>query len=144
MELGVYLLVTFGCCTVLCWLLVDNPKSLISYLLYVPGYTGVILFQVVFKSCDSPMAANMDTVQPLLYHESTFACSGRAYRFRHRLRVRLSSSSNILDVRFLLHICPCPRCCKFSRGFRHITAHCTVTEEDGESREPPLAPAGEG
>ncbi|KAG8411014.1 hypothetical protein J3459_016736 [Metarhizium acridum] len=48
-ELLARLLVLFGITTLLMWILVDNPESMLLYYLYILGYTGVILFQ--FNRC---------------------------------------------------------------------------------------------
>ncbi|KHN93822.1 Glycosyl transferase, family 1 [Metarhizium album ARSEF 1941] len=49
LELFTRLLFLFGITTLLLWMLVDNPESILLYYLYVAGYTGVILFQ--FNRC---------------------------------------------------------------------------------------------
>ncbi|KAG9251738.1 uncharacterized protein F5Z01DRAFT_627081 [Emericellopsis atlantica] len=48
-ELLGKIMVVFGVCTVLMWLLVMNPQSMILYYCYCLGYTCVILFQ--FNRC---------------------------------------------------------------------------------------------
>jgi hypothetical protein len=48
-ELLTKIVAVFGGCTVLLWLLVDNPRSMILYYCYILGYTCVILFQ--FNRC---------------------------------------------------------------------------------------------
>lgn len=48
-ELLIKILVVFGACTILLWMLVDNPETIILYYCYVLGYTCVILFQ--FNRC---------------------------------------------------------------------------------------------
>ena len=37
-----------GVATILLWLFVENPQSILVYWLYIVGYTGVMVFQVGF------------------------------------------------------------------------------------------------
>ncbi|CAI6086454.1 unnamed protein product [Clonostachys chloroleuca] len=48
-ELFYKIFCVFGLCTLLLWLMVDNPRSIILYYCYILGYTCVILFQ--FNRC---------------------------------------------------------------------------------------------
>ena len=48
-ELLTKILVVFGGCTILLWVLVENPETIILYYCYILGYTCVIIFQ--FNRC---------------------------------------------------------------------------------------------
>jgi hypothetical protein len=48
------LLITLGCTTILLWLMVVNYETMIVYMLYVIGYTGVVIFQVSIEPTIPP------------------------------------------------------------------------------------------
>lgn len=52
-EIVTKLLLTLGGTAILLWLMVDNYETMIIYMLYVLGYSSVVLFQVSLPSCSS-------------------------------------------------------------------------------------------
>lgn len=48
-ELSTQLLFLFGLTTLLLWILLDSPETMVLYYMYILGYTGVVLFQ--FNRC---------------------------------------------------------------------------------------------
>lgn len=94
----------------LLWLMVDNYKTMIVYLLYVVGYSGVVIFQVrhsplpfTFGHEETPVLTCSLTVQPLLHqtrpgpcHESLRLCVGWSL-------CRLCPPRNPLDFNTSIH-----------------------------------------
>lgn len=111
----------------LLWLMVDNYETMIVYLLYVVGYSSVVLFQVSHFSSPiyvrlrrDPRAHISLIVQPLLHqtrpgpcYESLRLCFGWSL-------CRLRPPRNPLDFNDPLHRCPCHGHGLIERGDRHL------------------------
>lgn len=103
------LLIILGGTAILLWLMVDNYKTMIVYLLYVVGYSSVVIFQVrhsppfTFGREETLVLTCSPTVQPLLHqirpgpcHKSLRLCVGWSL-------CRLCPPWNPLDFNTSLH-----------------------------------------